>query len=273
MASPSPSGGTLTLSSVSGGSASLEHLRDEPRRELRRGLEVELSPARAERDGERWDAEQRPLHRRRDRARVRDVVAEVRALVDARDDQRRARARRMPLIGEVHAVGGRAVDGEALRPELLDAQRPVQRERVAHRALLAIGRDDHHLAEGAERLGERRDALGVDAVVVGDQDERRGIHDGRAQGATKGRRLQAEGTDGRRAAKPLPSGRVGASRFERPTTRTPSECATWLRHAPAPGPAGSVPGGGFPRAPPGSQGDERRDSPRRRHPDGSLSAF
>ena len=26
---------------------------------------------------------------------------------------------------------------------------------------------------------------------------------------------------------------VGASRFERPTTRTPSECATGLRHAPA----------------------------------------
>ncbi len=25
---------------------------------------------------------------------------------------------------------------------------------------------------------------------------------------------------------------VGASRFERPTTRTPNECATRLRHAP-----------------------------------------
>ena len=25
---------------------------------------------------------------------------------------------------------------------------------------------------------------------------------------------------------------VGASRFERPTSRTPSECATGLRHAP-----------------------------------------
>lgn len=27
---------------------------------------------------------------------------------------------------------------------------------------------------------------------------------------------------------------VGASRFERPTSRTPSECATGLRHAPTP---------------------------------------
>ena len=31
---------------------------------------------------------------------------------------------------------------------------------------------------------------------------------------------------------PAPPRRVGASRFERPTTRTPSECATRLRHAP-----------------------------------------
>ncbi len=28
---------------------------------------------------------------------------------------------------------------------------------------------------------------------------------------------------------------VGASRFERPTSRTPSECATGLRHAPTRG--------------------------------------
>src|SRR5207247_2869762 len=31
--------------------------------------------------------------------------------------------------------------------------------------------------------------------------------------------------------------------FERPTTRTPSECATWLRHAPAPSPLRDPRGG------------------------------
>src|SRR6266513_1827417 len=50
------------------------------------------------------------------------------------------------------------------------AQRPVQRERMRGRALLAVGRDDDDLAGRRQRLGELAQALGVDAVVVGDED-------------------------------------------------------------------------------------------------------
>ena len=62
----------------------------------------------------------------------------------------------------------------------IHAQRPVQGERVSHRALLAVRRDDVHLAERLERLGERGQPGRVDAVIVGDEDHRRhGLSDDR----------------------------------------------------------------------------------------------
>jgi hypothetical protein len=101
-----------------------------------------------------------------------DVVAEVRSLVDARDDEAGAPAED-PVHGEVHAVGRRPVDRVARVPELLDAERPVERQRMADGAPLPVGRDDDHLAHRRERRRERRDPLGMDAVIVRDEDERR----------------------------------------------------------------------------------------------------
>jgi hypothetical protein len=51
----------------------------------------------------------RALERRRDRARVRDVVAEVRAVVDAGHDEVGLEALDQPERGEAHAVDRRAV--------------------------------------------------------------------------------------------------------------------------------------------------------------------
>ena len=163
-----------------------------------------------------------------------------------------ARAARLQdaVDGQVHAVGGRPVDGVAPRPQLLDAQRAVQREGVADRAPLAVGCGDDHLPERAHRLRQRRDPLRVDPIVVGDEDERRGAHDA-AHVATKDRPLQPEAPPRDRAVA-WGRSRVGASRFERPTTRTPSECATWLRHAPALAT-------GLRRGPAWSQGERQRD--------------
>ena len=79
------------------------------------------------RDGDGGDAEHDPLERGGDRARVRDVVAQVHAVVDAGDDQVGALADE-PELGEAHAVDGRAVGGEAARPvaqlDLGHGQRP-----------------------------------------------------------------------------------------------------------------------------------------------------
>ena len=49
-----------------------------------------------------------------------------------------------------HAVGGRAVDAVHVRPVAVDAQRPVQRERLRGGALVAVGRHDAHAPERGE---------------------------------------------------------------------------------------------------------------------------
>ena len=70
---------------------------------------------------------------------------------------------------DVDAVGRRAVDGVHAIGDVLEPQRTPQRQRVADRARLVHRRDDGHLAERRERVGERRDALRAVAVVVGDE--------------------------------------------------------------------------------------------------------
>ena len=74
------------------------------------------------------------------------------------------------MDGEIDAVGRRAVDRELTGAHLVDAQRPIERERVTTRALLAIRRHHHHLGELGEGLGHRAQTLGMNAVVVGEED-------------------------------------------------------------------------------------------------------
>jgi hypothetical protein len=51
------------------------------------------------------------------------------------------------------------------------AQRPVQRQRVAARALLPLRRDHVDFAELLEGAGQGGQARGVNAVIVGDQQQ------------------------------------------------------------------------------------------------------
>src|SRR5439155_10215076 len=69
-----------------GRKSALEHPGREPRGERGGGLEPEAAAA-DRRDRQGGDAEQRPLHRGGDRAGVRHVVAQVRSLVDPREDK------------------------------------------------------------------------------------------------------------------------------------------------------------------------------------------
>src|SRR5712691_8205356 len=50
-----------------------------------------------------------------------------------------------------------------------DTERPVERQRVAAGALLALGRQDVRVPELGQRLLERGEAGGVDAIIVGKQ--------------------------------------------------------------------------------------------------------
>ena len=59
--------------------------------------------------------------------------------------------------------------------ELLHAQRAMQGERVAHRALRPIGRHGENIAGIAQTILERDKTFRLDAVVVGEQDDHEAI--------------------------------------------------------------------------------------------------
>jgi hypothetical protein len=148
-------------------------------RPARTGAEVHLAVVGLLRDGDRRDTEDDPLERGRDGAGVGDVVAQVRAVVDAGHDQLglevdQAEGR------EAHAVDRRAVGGEAAGSvaelDLLDPERVVRRDAARGGRAVRVGRnhgqlDPGHLEEGAP---QRVQADGADPVVVGEQD----LHDG-----------------------------------------------------------------------------------------------
>ena len=123
----------------------------------------------AQRD--RPDAAERTLHRRRDRARIGYVLGQVRAAVDARQDQ----VGRAILhdLGERHhhRIGRRARHRIALLAMLPHADRPRQRQRMARARLFLRG--CHHPDIVGQCPGDRLQHLEagrVIAVVVGQQD-------------------------------------------------------------------------------------------------------
>ena len=79
------------------------------------------------------------------------------------------RSRHQRFDREHHAIGRRAVHLPAPLAALDRTQRVMQRERMARRALLAIGRDDRDLAERLGGRAQALDAVRENAVVVGDQ--------------------------------------------------------------------------------------------------------
>ena len=96
-------------------------------------------------------------------------------------------------------------------------------------APFAVRRHDHDSVQVPQPLGQDLDARGVDTVII-----RYEYHNlwspvrNDCFPASRQSSGKKNGPEGIRALLKM----VGASRFERPTTRTPNECATRLRHAP-----------------------------------------
>ena len=162
------------------------------------------------RDRERWARVDDRLHRRADRARIRDVVPEVGPVVDARRDEIEP-VPEVPEEGEADRVGRRAVDRvgqRAIRERPLSyAEWPHQRLLMADRALVRVRGDDRHVTHLVERLLEGEEAARFDPVVVRDEDAR---------------------TD---SSTPAPAGSACAGRAGRRVRRRPRV----VRHAPCRG--------------------------------------
>ena len=199
---------------------------------------VEVLPALLHlREGDRRNAEQEALHRRRDGARIERVLAHVGALVDSGDDEVRAlleQARQR----QVDAVGRRSVDvAKAVRGGV-DREAAVERQRVRRAARVLLGRDDVEIAEPFARLDERGQPGSEVAVVVGDEDAHGPkIVGSRLCAAALGDRCvsssgpaPAEDSKGstctRGSAKTRPASRRCSGRSCRRPSRRPARCAS-----------------------------------------------
>ena len=125
-------------------------------------------------DGDAWDPEREPLHRGGDGPGVENVLAHVRPVIDAAQHEVRTLGQQR-LDRHHDAVGRGPVDLPPTLPELNRAQRVVQREGVARRALLSVGGDDPHLAEGTRRPLEDIESPREDTVIVAAQDPHQGL--------------------------------------------------------------------------------------------------
>jgi hypothetical protein len=104
-------------------------------------------------------------------ARQGDVLGQVLAAIDARQHQVRSRSVDQLLHGHRHAVGRRALDGEAARIDAAHADRVRQGQGPAGPRLLVLRRADPDVVrQGAGDALQALQALGVDAVVVGEED-------------------------------------------------------------------------------------------------------
>ena len=138
-----------------------------------------------------------------DGARVEDVGTAVGAEVDAGEHDVGALVQQGGE-GELHAVGGRAVDAEAVEVRFVELDRPQgleDREGVADARLLAHGGDHVDLVAALhERPVQGAQAGSADAVVVGDEYVHKVLAVGRRcrpQGlaATHGRRWACRGAE------------------------------------------------------------------------------
>ena len=142
---------------------------------------VQRARARLLGDGDRGQAQHDPLQRRRHGAGVGDVVAEVGAVVDAGDDQVGGEALDQAEARQAHAVHRRAVGGVAAAAvgerDLRHPQRPPGGDRAGHRRAVAVGGDHRqaHPLDAHERPAQGLQAVGLDAVVVGQQHVEHGL--------------------------------------------------------------------------------------------------
>ena len=118
-------------------------------------------------------AEQIAFHRRRHRARIDRVVAHVGAEIDAGNDHV-GQLFEHAGHGQMHAIGGRAIDEEEAVGGTPQVQRPVQRQRIGGAAAVALGRHHGDLGQAGERSGQRLDTRSEVAVVVAEENARLG---------------------------------------------------------------------------------------------------
>ena len=115
---------------------------------------------------------------------IEGVLPKVQAVVDPRHDEIGAPRKHAnaAVQSDVHAVRRRSVEREDSFGDLAKAQWAPEAERVARGALLRLRREDDDVARRRERVAHRQEARARVAIIIREEDERRGGH-ARAQGS------------------------------------------------------------------------------------------
>ena len=122
--------------------------------------------AAGERNRQRRDSERQTFHRRRDRARIEDVLAHVLSMIDSAQHEVGPLGHQR-FHRQHDAIRRSSIDLVSTVTALDRTDRVVERERMAGRTLLPIGSHDGDLAQWLRRFDQASQPVSEDTVVVG----------------------------------------------------------------------------------------------------------
>ena len=102
---------------------------------------------------------------------VHDIISKVCAVIDAGDAESGAAVGEEVIEANVDAVRGCPGDSVMAGPAMTNPEGVAEADGVADGALLGGGGDDPDFAKRLDGPGEGVDAVGVDAVVIGDKNQ------------------------------------------------------------------------------------------------------
>ena len=151
-----------------------------PNRKTGSRMELEMA-AGNEGDGKGGDAEKRPFKGRGNRSGIGDVITEIPPFVNSRNDQPRTLWKNC-IHREMDAVRGSAIDCIKIPFYFFNPEGTVQRERMGDGTLFPIRSYDENLSYLGESPCQKDNSLGMDSIIIGNQNLRTFTHVLRRQG-------------------------------------------------------------------------------------------
>ena len=180
-------------------------------------------------DGKGGNAQKRPFKSGGNRSGISDVIAKISPFVDSRNDQPRM-LRKNRIYREMDAIRRSPIHCKEISFYSFNPEGTVQREGMGDGTLFPIRSYDENLSYLGESSCQKDNSLGIDSIIIGNQNLGTFTHYPRIT-KIKGGRLKAKPFSPVPLASSLKK-MVGARGFEPPTPGTPCQCATRLRYAP-----------------------------------------
>ena len=114
----------------------------------------------------RRHAMMRRLARRSHRSGIHDVVAQIRAVIDAGDHQVRRLHKQVPQRKN-HAIGGSPVEDIVIGADFFEIEWSAERQAVTDSASFLVRRNHHDMRKILQSLFQGLQPFGLDPVIIG----------------------------------------------------------------------------------------------------------